>query len=496
MALKLSQLSENDYTEDTAKRSNGVMGFLKDVPRGIGKELGSLATGVGELGRKLQKALPVPQSWTSDPSSLDKGTQANADLRSRFEANTPGEKAGKLIGAAATYLAPTGQVVRAQQGLSRVAAAASKVLEGAPTGLKTVAKATDLALRGGARAIPEAVGTGGVTAVRSGGDLDEGKDEGLLAGGLSLVTGGLGGLARKTYFPELQDSISKALGIQGKVSGTQAVKDIGRKISGLGVLKKYAPVIAVKNADGVESRFDPSNATYDTTIQAWTAAKDRVFNAYTGIAKKAGQKVTADLTPVYNGLLETLNEKRLAPYHKAAEALFEDLNRNFPDYRQADLEDLQTFLKDLNSNTGQAFFKGTADNATAEINAGTARTMRELLDSVITESGDPAYGALRSEYASLKAIEDDLVRKFRQAARKTGGGLQDYMDMLSSGDIISGIVSQQPGYVAAGLTKGFLGQLRRYLVDPERFLQRSFDLVDKKDASEIMLRIFGGNAPQ
>lgn len=481
MALKLSQLKENEYTEDSSRPSNGLMGFLKDVPRGIGKEAGSLATGMGELGRKIQKALPLPDHW-SEASALDQDTPENEALREAFEARTAGEKTGKFIGAAASYLAPTRSVVGAQQLLAKGAALA-------PKGTQTLAKAA-------ARFLPEAAGTGAVTTVRSGGDLEEAKDEGLLAGGISLATGGLGRLARQTYFPELQDSVSKALGIQGKVSGTQAIKDIGRKVAGLGVLKKYAPVIAVKNADGAESRFEPSKATYDTTIQAWTAAKDRIFDAYTAIAKKAGKTATADLTPVMDGLLSTLDEKRMAPYHKAATQLFEDIGRNFPDYRNADLVELQTFLKDLNSNTGQAFFKGTADNATAEINAGTARTLRELLDTTITEAGDPAYSALRSEYAALKAIEDDLVRKFRQAARKTGGGLQDYMDMLSSGDIIAGIVSQQPGYVAAGLTKGFLGQLRRHLVDPERFLQRSFDLVDKKDTSDLILRIFGGNAPQ
>lgn len=454
-----------------------------DLGVGIAKSFGELGMGIGELGRGIQRGvggvLGIP---VSNDSLFDKGSEVNVSARKSLEAENTMQGVGKFVGTAAQYLVPSSKIVQGQQILKTAATAL-------PRGLQTVGK-------GAARFIPEAVGTGAVTAVRSGGDMQQAKRDALLAGGLSVGFGAIGGLARASYWPELKDSVAKSLGVQGKVSGGQALKEIERKASGLGVLKKYAPDLMVKNADDAVVPFNPKEATYDTTIQAWNAAKDKIYEGYTSLARSAGQKTTVDLTPLLQNLIRTTGEPRMQAYHSAANGLFDDIVRNFPDYRNADIEGVQKFLKDMNANTLQGFFKGTADNATAEINAGTAKVARELLDDVITKSEGEGYAALRADYASLKSIEEDLVRKFRQTARRIGGGLQDYVDMFSSGEIIAGAISANPTLIATGGVKGALGQLRRILTNPERFLRRSFDLLDDTGSNAVMSRAFGRTPQQ
>jgi len=483
MPLRLSELEDKDYViVDRAPEEEGEPGLFPGLARGLGMAAGELVLGVGELGRGIQRTIGGGAGLGGE-SIFDRGGATNTKTREAFEPTTGAEATGKFVGTAAQYLAPTSGIVRGQQLLR---GAASKIPQAAPGIIRGTANLA-------ARIAPEAVGTGTVTALREGGDLDLASRDAGIAAGISTVTGGLGGLARASYWPELQDTVSKALGIQGKVSGGMVQREIANKVSGLGVLKKYANDLTVKNADGVETVFNPKEATYDTTIQAWNGAKEKVFAEYSALAKKAGESATVDLSPIRGLLQQTLDEPRLAPYKRAAEALIKDIDENFPEPTTADIERVQTFLKDLNSNTAQGFFKGTADNATAEINAGTAKAIRENLDNLITEATGQNYGALRSEYAALKAIEGDLVRRFQQSARRIGGGLQDYVDMFSSGEIISGIVSANPVLVTSGFAKGALGQLRRVFANPERFLRRSFELIDDKEANDLTLRLFGGS---
>lgn len=464
--------------EDEASRDNSFLDFLKGIGVGVAKSAGEAIVGAGEIGRRIQGALPLPERFMGGESIFDKGSSKNVAARESLKADASGEGVGKFVGTAAQYLAPTRAIVGAQQKLGAVA-------QLAPKGTQILAKAT-------ARAVPEAVGTGAVSAVRSGGDTEATERDAKLAGAFSLVFGSLGSLARASYYPQLNESVTRALGIQGKTSGAQAVKEVGKKIAGLTVLKKYADDLKVVVDDGVEQSFNPSKATYQTTIQAWDAAKDKVFNAYDDIATKAGERAVVDLNPILEMVDAVQSAPTLSAHKNAARTLASDIRSAFPDATSADIKSLQTFLKTLNANTAQGFFKGTSDNASAEVFAGTAKLIREKLDEVIASAGDARYGSLRQEYAALKSIEDDLVRRFKQDARKIGGGLPEYAGMFASGDIISGLLRASPGEVARGTLVASLAALKRKLSNPERFLRRSFELIDEEDTKDIWIRLFGG----
>lgn len=479
MPLKLSQIDTNQLKEVEAPKtglSAGTGTFAKGVGVGAVKSVGELALGVGQLGRGIQNKLGLNiGNQTSSPFDTQ---NAERIRETTLKANAPGQGTGKFLGTAAQYLMPTSGIVRGQQILGTAA-------RSVPT------MAGRLTAKAGARFLPEAVGTGAVSYLRNGGDVDEAKKDAVLAGGFSVGLGALGGLARSTYWPALDDSVTKALGVQGKKSGTAALKQTAQKTAGLKVLKDRAKNLTVTLDDGTKAAFDPNNASYSTTLQAWNKARQNVFNEYTTLSKKAGVDSTVDLAGVRDQIAAALDAPILGIEKRAVRSLLKDFDNVFQNPKTADLQTAERFVKSLNENTVQGFFSGTSDAAASKVNAGTAKLIRDLMDDVIEQSTGGQYQGLRSQYAALKSIEDDLVRKFQQDARSIGGGLPEYTGAFASGDIVGSALSLDPAQFAKGATLGTFSVLKRKLSNPERFLRRSFDLIDDTP-KDLPLRIFGG----
>jgi len=463
------------------KEVKATRGFATGLAIGAAKSIGETVVGLGQIGQKVLN--PVERFLGTEDSGIESPFQGEQlqNIQKSLEASGKGEGTGKFFGTLAQYLVPSGAIVRGQKTLGGLATRA-------PKGLQTISKATS-------RFVPEALGTGAVSAVRSGGDLSQAKQEGTTAGLFSAGFGALGSLARGTYFPKLQESVTKALGTSGKRSGGRALQQTNEKIGGLKVLQKYADDIKVKNVDGKTVAFNPKDATFDTTLQAWNKTRKKIYDKYSKLVSDTGETATVDLSDVVSGLSESLRQPGLSAFKNPARALLSDVTSSFDDLTQVPLKDAEKFVEQLNKQTVSGFFKGTSDAAASEVNAGTARIIREKLDDLITsvgdDVGDESYQALRNQYASLKSIEDDLVRKFQQTARSVGGGLPEYMGMFSSGDILGGLLSGQGAGLFRGATTGILSTLKRALSDKERFLRRSFNLLDDKEANQVFQRIFG-----
>lgn len=468
------------------KAPQATRGFAIGLATGAAKSIGETAIGAGELGQKLLQSTAgrAVEGLTGTPREelgqplFQQGSEENLEARESLEATQPGEGTGKFLGTLAQYLAPTSRITQAQN-----------VLGGAAS--KIASKAPRIAAQIGARFAPEAAGTGAVAAVRSGGNVDQIKSEALLAGGASVAMRGIGQIARSTYFPQLSESVTKALGIQGKRSGGQALKEVPKKIGALGVLKQHADDTIVTLDDGSRAVFEPKNATFNTTLQAWNNTRKKIYNDYTSLAREAGEDASIDMTPVVRGLQDTLNAKNLSAHKNAATNILDDIDLNFEDITNVSAREAQEFVESLNSQVVNGFYKGTADGASSEANAATSRVIRELLDDSILNRGGPTYQNLRNQYAALKSIEDDLVRRYQQEARKIGGGLSEYVGMFSSGDVVAGLLAGSPGSAARGTVMGSLAALKRSMSDPSRFLRRSFELLDEPEPSQIMQRLFG-----
>lgn len=461
--------------------SGGIGAFAKGLGVGALKSVGETALGIGELGRKAQTG--IAKLFGAESALGGEGMfdpyQAQQIRDTTLKANAPGQGTGKFLGTAAQYLLPTSGVTKGQQILGAAATQLPKT-----AGLQLAGKAA-------ARFLPEAIGTGLVAGVRSGGDVEQTKDEALLAGGFSVGLGALGSLARASYWPTLDDAVNKALGTQGKKSGSVALKETAKKVSGLKVLKDRAPKLTVALEDGSKVAFDPQNASYGTTLQAWKEAKKQVFDEYTSLAQKAGETTTLDLAPVRKQIAEALDAPILSIEKNAVRSILNDFDQIFKNPAEVDMQAAERFIKSLNDNTVQGFFSGTSDAASSKVNAGTAKLIRDILDDAIEDTTGAQYQTLRNQYSALKSLEDDLVRKFQQDARSIGGGLPEYTGAFASGDMIGSALSLDPAQFAKGATLGTFSALKRQLSNPERFLRRSFDLVDETP-NDLTLRIFGG----
>lgn len=463
---------------------------LSNFGIGLGSEIGKAGIGLGQaflkgsniignvMGAKQNQYDPIIKSM----ESIKKGVYEKPFEK---QLDSFSGKAGEFFGMAAPFVATTGAVTSSQNIMRALLENPIATTRGIPAAGKLISGGLKL----GSKVLPETAISGATEYARTGGDYGSAKMAGLFAGGTvgALALGGKA--AQKTFWPVLQDSVTKALGLQGRTTAGKVLGKIDDKVAGMAVLKKYAPEVG----------FDTKNANYESTIKAYNSIKESIFNKYDQIAQKAGQKTTLNLESVADGLSQIVTGKRTSAYKDAARSYLQDLVDNFAiinpatkeiTWKPTDPKVMQDFLADLYKDAATTI-AGRSDKAYGEIAASTARNIKGLLDDAISKAEGPEYGALRSEYSALKSIEEDLVRKFQQEARKIGGGLGDYVDIFSSGDVIAGILTANPQLVAAGVTRNAMTRVFQALKQPDRYLRRSFKLIDGRKSSELSERLFG-----
>lgn len=478
--------SKYKLPEEEGIDAPGILQGVTDFGTGIGTALGKTLFGTAQAGIKLTPLLSKEAKGKA-VAGLEKAKQ---DLYVKpFEKNTKTGfgKLGTFTGDMSTFLAPTGAILKGQKVLSTALKA-----KGVPGILSRTA----------GRVIPEAGVNYGVEYARTGGDAKSAKSAAIFSGVASGALGLGGDLYRGAFSPNLKQATAKALGISGSQKAGFALKDIDRKIEGFQVLKEKAKQVVVRDIDGIEKVFNPKQATFGETLQAWEGTRDLIFKEYTDIAKqatKAGLEI--DLKPLADDLLSINNAKVTSNTRRAALGAYNDLVRNFSQVGDdgirrfnATPEDLEVYLKDLNETAG-GIFQGTSDKATAKVAATTSSAIRNLMDSLIEKNTGQQYQVARNKYAALKAIEKDLVKRFKQEARQIGGGLTDYVDIFNSGDIIAGAFFANPGLIASGVTRGVIGRTLKGLKDPNRYLRMVFSQLDNVEEPALRTRIFGSKNP-
>lgn len=503
--MKLSDLNPNEYTvvgskvdQPTSSKidrfGNAVGEYATDIVSGVGSEFGKAGFGAVEAGSKIlgygAEKLGMPSAAQAIRGFGQTAKQTSTELYEKSpvqeNANTTLGTLGKFAADTAMFFAPSSQITRGQSILANLAGPMTK----APYGI-------GLATKIATRAVPEAAGAYATQYAISGGDKESSETMAKWAAGTTVALGALGGLARATYWPELEESTTKALGLQGKTTAGRVEPQIEKKVAGLSVLKKYAPQTKVMS-EGIEETFDPSNATWQTTLQAWNQTRQNIFKKYDAISSSLGDSVVVDVSDLADDLNTVINATRTEGYKTAARTKLSDLVSNFAKqaddgslvWRSATPKELEIYLKDLGKET-EGVLAGTSDRISGEVAAGVAGKIRQKLDQTMLNATGAEYTNLRHEYSALLSIENDLVRKFQQEARTIGGGLSDYANIFSSGDLVAGLMGDTSS-LARGATQGIVTTAMKFLKQPDRFLRRSFELIDKKPQGDVMNRLFGG----
>jgi hypothetical protein len=399
-------------------------------------------------------------------------------------------KAGQFSGDVALFSAGNKPIVGGQQ-----------FLGGVSKGLGVESKVGNYLLKKGSQIIPEAIGMGGIQYALSG-DKKEATTVGIASGILSGITH-VGADAFRTLIPQtVKEAVAKVFVPRGKIklSGTENITDDA--VGAMTTIKNLSPEIKVVDADGVSKNFVPEEATLLEMPQALSQAKEKVYNAYTELAEKAGDKGVsfgqADFNQIISNLSKYEGRGYLPSFSNKARQIQEALNRfgtqNPKDglfyFENTSPKDIQVLIEAINRDVNPL-----SDKAGAEVALDVSRQLRELLDTKIANATGGEYQGLRDAYAQLKSIEPTIVAEFKKALR--GQGVQaDIIDKIATVDMITGVLSGNPIKIIKGTAWEAVKIAWKKALGKEANLQRAFKLLSEaeKETPALAQRIYSNPA--
>lgn len=489
------------------KVGGAVLGGIRAFGEGAGSTLLKTGLGVGGIASKAVGALSDAVGnkggaqfyGTAVPAELDKIvpslTRATPGAQERI-GSLPG-MAGGAAGTVATFAEGTPAVNAGKAALAPAGVKSAELLGKIPAVGKTLGSIAQRVLA----ALPEA-GFGFGYGKTQGQNNAEAAGTGLAFGALSGV-GEAAGDAYRAYKGTLADNVGRAIGMTGKMNATGAQARIPKAINALSIINSLAPDIRVVDRDGIEKAFNPSNATFPETLQAWTKARDQIYSAYTELATQAGDKgalfTPEDFSKVVDAIKSGTKDSTSAFKSKAG-SLVHDIGENFGTYDTATGETkfenvpfdrVQSFLEKVNTDVNPL-----SDKAAAEVSATASKEIRRILDEKITKSTGGSYQKLRTAYGDMKSIENDLVNQYKKSARKSGTAVPSYIEGFGAIDLLVAALTGSPGHAVRGVGDIALGALMKNLRDPEKALRRAFQQMGPaKVAGPTVTRAFGAGKP-
>jgi hypothetical protein len=465
------------------KQEEGVSG-IAGFGLGAAKELAKRPFTIGGLGERMigsalktilpksaEKAIGVENAPTLGLFGQQQGTTGGEKILSKLPLEQKGtaEKLGRMAEQVGEFFIPGGASLKAGKALG-AATKAGKIIKGA-----TTLAGTSLA---------EGVLGTSQSALQSG---KVGKEE-LKAGALSLIAppavataGKVLKTATKPFVP-LSSKITQAIGkavdkaIKPSITkiGTTAAKSkyYKKAAEAFNVIRKYKPTITT--ADGVEEAITPN--TRGQMLEALEKTKSIVFQRFDDIAKESGdigakfnpKKIITQLKRVSNDVGYSPEIRNYAA--KEIDAISELTN--------ASPSIIQRRIREYNEGLS-GFYAGRIDKAKARVDASVANLLREELDDLIANTTGRNYQYFKNEYSALKEIEKDLARQVAIEARKVKAGLIDFSDIFTGGDLTAGIITGNPAILLKGLTGRGIKEIYKYLNDPDRYIKKAFELINK-----------------
>jgi len=444
--ISFSQLG----AEPPPKGEQGFKGF------GIGavKGLGSTLVGAGQLGSKLLDKSVGRLFGRGKATDVD---QFAGGIKDRFL--TPegtAENVGFAVEQIGEFFVPASAALK----VGRAAKAAA-------TGGRFLKGAAKLGAISGTEGV---LGTG-QSALQSG---KLGKEE-LGVGAASLIAppvfAGGGALVRKLIpkgaRTKIVEAISKA--IRPSMKSRKNPNFDNQAVEAFQLMYKNP----AKLSGNVTSRA-PRNLA--EVLESLRHVKGVVYRQYDEVAKRAGDAGAAfDPSHIVRDLsaemADTGYSAGIKKYARKKIAELTDLNGVSP-------VKVQDRIKELNQAVTLFPAKG-ADKLKNQLDASIANRLRTNLDELILKSTGEPYQAVRNMYRALKSVEDDITRAAAAALRKSKKGFFDITDIFTGGNIVSGVITGNPGQIAAGATGRGIKEYINYVNSPNRNIKIIFRLLEK-----------------
>lgn len=205
--------------------------------------------------------------------------------------------------------------------------------------------------------------------------------------------------------------------------------------------------------------------------------KKSIYDQYTELARQAGDAgAEVDLANVANELDAVIGNKALQISNPEAVEYAKNIKDRLTRGGKVDATTAEQLIKNYNSSLESFYRNPSYDTASrAAIDAAVVNNLRKDLDSVIENLTGEQYQALKNQYAALKAIEKDVVKRANMDARKNAVGLIDYTDIFSGGDIVGGILSLNPALFAKGVAQKGIAEFFKKMNDPNRAIKKMFE---------------------
>lgn len=233
--------------------------------------------------------------------------------------------------------------------------------------------------------------------------------------------------------------------------------------------------------DVIQTISGQTPKTLQQLAESIEQTKRKVFNDYDTLAKTAGEAgakvrpsgIAQELDTVINNKALKLSNPEAIRYAQG----WQERLRGIDDLTTVDAQEV---VQNLNKSL-EAFYRNPSYDAAskAAIDALVANKLRSSLDDVISSLQGEGYKALRSQYGSLKAIENDVLRATLRQSRANIKGLIDYTDIFSGGQVVSGLLTLNPQLIATGAAQKAIASFFKYLNSPNRAIQNVFNLADK-----------------
>jgi hypothetical protein len=252
----------------------------------------------------------------------------------------------------------------------------------------------------------------------------------------------------------------------------------------------------ISNRDRIEFADEAGNVvrgelpkTVGQFASAIQQAKDTLFKRWNLMATASGEKgATVDLKPIADELRKFADH----PGIKTDASSVGDFARNWADKLEQEgsrsLLQSQESLAMLNKRIMAIYQNGNMNDATSlAVSELAANNLRRALDAAVTSTEGLGYQALRHEYTSLRAIENDVVRRAQNVANKNvGGGIVSNMfDVYTGAEMAQAILTLHAAPAVRAATMAGARAIYRRMNDPDRLVEKIFERAERYHPDSI-----------
>ena len=268
--------------------------------------------------------------------------------------------------------------------------------------------------------------------------------------------------------------------ISGKLTPAKLENYRSDVVTAIKTVKENAPNLTFTDEVGgvIKGQTPKSLQQFSDAIDQ---TKKTIFQKYDALAKQAGEAgVAVDVFPIASELDTVIGNKALGITNPRAIEYAKSLKERLSQVGRIDANTGQEVVQNYNKSL-EAFYRNpTYDTASqAAIDALVANKFRQALDEGISGLTGAQYSELKGQYGALKAVEKDVIKASLRDARKNAKGLLDYSDILTSGQVINGILSLNPAVIAQGGVGFAIKEFYKYLNNPNRAIEKMFKATEK-----------------